>query len=177
MTSSGQHTAATISSYTFPGLGEGHTQRTPTVLCPPSMSVVQNHSLPQELEKQPHPFSRRKRLSTKAWASERKQSNVVSHHITVIWIEPHCWLNLVQTPWVDIPPFCLNSLCSHVHIHTTAKQETLFSNGPCLNLNCFSHPIQTNLFLPTEIFKEMPLFLEDFLDFSVSWLSVSPSSL
>lgn len=134
----------------FRGGGEGTHQRTPTVLCPPSVSVVQNRSLPQRLENQPHPFSRRKRLNTKAWVSEHKHRVVMSHHVTLIWIEPHCWLNRVQTPWVDIPPSRLYSLYSHRYIRSSKTGNSLLK-WACLYLNCFSHPIQTNPFLPIEI--------------------------
>lgn len=154
-----QDTEATLSSYTFGsgGGGEEHTQRTPTVLCPPSISVVQNRSLPQRLENQPHPFSRRKRLNTKAWASEHKQRGVMSHHVTLIWIEPHCWLNRVQTPWVDIPPSRLYSLYSHRYIRSSKIGNSLlkwalslpelllppYSNQPISAYWNLTHPLRS----------------------------------
>lgn len=131
---------------------------TPTMLCRPGNSIVQNQSFPRA-GGQPRPFSRRMRLSTKAWTSGHKQRCVVSHQVTRTWMEPHCWLNLDGTPRADPGSqrlYDTDHLPTSVSllpcIYTVFQQHRkLFSNKP-LSLPEFpSTVLKSASFLPTEI--------------------------
>lgn len=103
----------------------------------------------------------------------------MSHHVTLTWREPHCWLNLVQAPWADTRSQRLYD-ASHLptlvsllqYIYTMFQQNRKLFSSPLLYLSFLPpnsnqpHFCLLKSYSSIMIPGQMLLYCEAFLDLS-----------